>query len=185
MRIWLYMKAGFRFQGKLADLMRLSHFAPPHSRDSRLEGWKTRMTYEKRVKTLQVLVGSHRSLRGSSKLSNIVGELNRITASDKLPQGNGALLAVLHTTRALDTTLSEIVAFKGWKPRVPALGDYLTEFKKHKCLSDDEKDLYQKSIVKKRNKYMHEAGAMPSKLEADKILSEMHACMSIVLGRVI
>lgn len=142
------------------------------------------MTYEKRVKTLRILIGTHRSLAGSPKLNNIVGELNRIAPTARLPQGNGALLAVLHTTRALDTTLSEVIAAKGWKPRVPALGDYLTTLKIHRCLSEGEKDLYQKGIVRKRNKYMHEAGAMPNKLEADKILNEMHTCLSTVLGRI-
>ena len=142
------------------------------------------MTYKRRVKTLRILIGSHRCLVSSSKLNNIVGELNRIDATDKLPQGNGALLAVLHTTRALDTTLSEVIAFKGWMPRGQALGDYLIELRKQSYLSAGERDLYQKSIVVKRNTYMHEAGAMPSKMEADKILSEMHTCMSLVLGRI-
>ena len=46
-----------------------------------------------------------------------------------------------------------------------------------------EKAGYETGIVKKRNKYMHEAGAMPDQLEADRILSEMHACLTVVLSR--
>jgi hypothetical protein len=140
------------------------------------------MTHNKRIATLRVLVGSHYSLVNSRKRNNIVGELNRIVATNKLPKGNGALLAVLHTTRVLDTTLSEILAYKRWQTRGSAIGDYLIALRNSGCLTEAQREGFQKSIVKKRNTYMHEAGAMPSKLEADKILNEMHTCMSAVIN---
>lgn len=83
------------------------------------------MSYKSRVDTLRILIDSHYTLSGSPKLSQIVEELNRITLSGRMPRHNGWLLAVLHTTRALDTTLSEIVRFKGWVARPPSLGRYL------------------------------------------------------------
>ena len=140
--------------------------------------------HAKRIATLRVLVGSHRSLVHSSKRNNIVGELNRIIATNKLPKNSGELLAVLYATRALDTALSEILAYKRWSPKSPALGDFLIELRNKGCLTETQRDGYQKSIVKKRNKYMHEAGAMPDNLETDKILNEMYACMSAVIGSI-
>ncbi|MGV9540179.1 hypothetical protein [Nocardia beijingensis] len=37
-------------------------------------------------------------------------------------------------------------------------------------------------IVDKRNRYMHRAGAMPNRLDANSILNEMDACLSFVLA---
>jgi hypothetical protein len=109
--------------------------------------------------------------------------MNRITASTKVPKNNGWLLSVLHTTRTLDTTLSEILRYKGWQAQPPGLGKYLTVLSNNGVLWPSEKNDYSDKIVKKRNRYMHEAGAMPNQLEADSLLSEMHACLFLVLGR--
>ena len=141
------------------------------------------MTYKQRVDMLRVLVDGHPIVRSSPKLSQIVGEMNRITASVKVPKNNGWLLSVLHTTRTLDTTLSEIVRYKGWQVQVPSLGRYLSVLCNNGVLWPPEKNDYSDKIVKKRNKYMHEAGAMPNQLEADGLLSEMHACLTLILSR--
>ena len=141
------------------------------------------MLDRKRVNTLRILIDSHRTLTASPKLNLIVGELNRITASSRSPGGNGWLLAVLHTTRSLDTTLSEIVRFKGWPVTKPSLGSYLSVLLSNGVLKYPERQRYYTGIVKKRNIFMHEAGAMPTQIEADRILSEMHACVVLVLSR--
>jgi hypothetical protein len=141
------------------------------------------LTYKQRVDTLRILVDAHHIVRTSPKLSQIVGEMYRITASTKVPKNNGWLLSVLHTTRTLDTTLGEIVKYKGWIIQSPSLGRYLAALCNNGILSPPERNGYNDKIVQKRNMYMHEAGAMPNKLEADSILGEMHACLSIVLAR--
>jgi hypothetical protein len=110
--------------------------------------------------------------------------MNRIITSSNLPKHNGWLLSVLHTTRTLDTVLSEIVVFKGWTANPPSLGSYLKALSGNGALWPHERTGYENSIVRKRNKYMHEAGAMPDQLEADRILNEMHACITVVLSRV-
>lgn len=140
------------------------------------------MTHKARVDTLRLLVDSHHILRSSSKLNLITGEMNRITNSSKVPRHNGWLLSVLHTTRTLDTVLSEIVVFKGWAANPPNLRSYLRALSLNGVILPHERTGYEHSIVRKRNKYMHEAGAMPDKLEADRILSEMHTCMTVVLS---
>jgi hypothetical protein len=101
----------------------------------------------------------------------------------RLSKQNAWLLTVMHTTRTLDTALSEIIDYKRWHAR-RSLGGYLTELKNNGIISNAERQHYEEQIVKKRNKYMHEAGAMPDQLEANKILSEMHACLSGVTALV-
>jgi len=92
---------------------------------------------------------------------------------------------MLHTTRALDTTLREVLAHKGWlEPKHTGLGSYLIEFKQMSVLTEGERSKWQGSIVDKRNKFMHTAGAIPTQLENDAIQSEMEACLTIILGRV-
>jgi hypothetical protein len=142
------------------------------------------LTYKARVQTLRLLVDSNYILRASPKLNLIVGEMHRILSSERVPRNNGWLLAVLHTTRTLDTSLAEILIYKGWISTPQSLGKYLVHLSSHNILRAAEKNDYNDKIVKKRNKYMHEAGAMPTQIEANSILSEMHACLSIVLARI-
>lgn len=142
------------------------------------------MTTKKRIETVRVLVSGHPGLTGSPELTAIIGELNRVGAAAKVPKYNGWLLGVLHTTRALDTTLRELLRHKGWlDPLKQGLGAYFAALRNHSILTTGETDSWKRSIVDKRNRYMHVAGAMPSQLENDAILSEMEACLTIVLGR--
>jgi hypothetical protein len=142
------------------------------------------MPYKKRVDTIRLIAGSHGALKGSPKLNAIIGELNRITAVGRLSKHNGWLLAVLHTTRSLDTMLAEIIAHKAWGPGGNALGPYLKTLANNGALTAAEQKDYQANLVKERNKYMHEAGAMPHKVAADSLLNEMHTCIATVLKNV-
>jgi hypothetical protein len=78
-----------------------------------------------RLDTLRVLIGGCSCLCNSSRLTDIYGEINRIATSDQVPRHNGWLLAVLYTTRTLDTLLSEIVRCKGWTAHTANLNGYL------------------------------------------------------------
>lgn len=141
------------------------------------------MSYRSRVKTLRLLAGSNRHMGGSSKLPAIYGELNRLESATRLATDRGWLLAVLHTTRMLDTTLSELLASKGWGSDAHSLGAYLKELDGQGILRQGERGHFQKTVVDKRNKYMHEAGTMPQKQEADLILAEMQTCLTVVFAR--
>jgi hypothetical protein len=144
------------------------------------------MSRKRRIDTLRVLISSHQVLSHSTKLADITGELNRISASGRLPRRSGWLLAVLHTTRALDTTLSEVLVIKGWDPNRTSnsLGAHLSRLSNNAILTQTQRAHYQTKVVNERNKYMHEAGAIPSKIDADTILAEMDACITHVLGQV-
>jgi hypothetical protein len=144
------------------------------------------MSRKKRIDTLRILISGHQALSNSIRLTDITGELNRISASGRLPRRSGWLLAVLHTTRALDTTLGEILFTKGWDPNrtSKSLGSHLTRLNRNAILTQAQRTHYQAKVVDERNKYMHQAGAIPSKIDADAILAEMDACITHVLGQV-
>jgi len=136
-----------------------------------------------RLDTLRVLIGSCPYLYNSPRLADIYGEINRIASSDQVPRHNGWLLAVLHTTRTLDTVLSEIVRCKGWTAHTPNLNGYLVVLRNNGIVFSSEKRGYDLELVHVRNKYMHEAGAMPRLIDANKILNEMHACVMTIFSR--
>lgn len=147
-------------------------------------GYLVNMSHKQRVKTLQILVSTHMALKNSACLTAITGELKRIPGAARIPKHNGWLLMVLHTTRALDTCLRELLNHRGWKqPTRYNLGAYLTVLSRHHLLTHAEHQRFKSKIVAKRNRYMHEAGAMPARHEADNIVNEMHACLTQVLRR--
>jgi len=142
------------------------------------------MSAKKRIETLAALTSSHRTLINSPKLAQILGELNRIVQAERAPTTYAWILKVLHTTRALDTSLAEVLAHQGWSigDDNPSLGVYLKTFEKKRVLTPTQRLAFRQAVADKRNLYMHQAGAMPSPTEADKILSEMDACLALILG---
>lgn len=141
------------------------------------------MTYKNRIKTLRLLAGGSPDLSASSQLSAIYGEFNSIGRSRSRNSSDGLLLAVLHTTRGLDTCLSEILLNRGWSVAGKNLNAYLKELQAKRVIYSNELRLYQTSLVHKRNKYMHEAGATPNKNDADRLLTIMHDILFDVIAR--
>ena len=140
------------------------------------------MSAKKRVETLRLLLGQNSSLNRSPKLVALYAELNRLQAVRSAKHDSRWLLSVLHTTRALDTSLSELLNAKGWSAG-SSLNDHLKVLASHHVLVSAEVQAFRKEIVYKRNKYMHEAGATPDQLEADRILREMESCLAVVISR--
>jgi hypothetical protein len=132
---------------------------------------------------MRIMINGHPVLYSSAALSAILGEINRIIDAEKVPRHNGWLLTVLHTARTLDTVLYELVHYKGWGDKAN-IREYLLALERNHVISNVERQGYNRLIVHPRNKYMHDAGAMPSQLDAHKLLSEMEACLSIVLPRI-
>jgi hypothetical protein len=95
------------------------------------------------------------------------------------------LLQVLHSTRALDTSLAELINQYGIINNARSLGAYLKVFSStsfgalgHARLPSAKVTYYQNAIVNKRNQYMHSAGAVPANNDEIRILlSEMQACL--------
>lgn len=142
------------------------------------------MTRRKRIDTLRLLVKGNRLIAGSTRSQAIEAEFKRLETVQRRRNVDGWLLSVLHTTRALDTTLSVLIAEKHWPIVKFGLGAYLVELDKRQILTSREQLSYQTRIVKKRNKYMHEAGAIPHGLESDRILTDMQECLEQVLRKI-
>ena len=82
------------------------------------------MSRKGRVGLLRVLVSNHSAVKGSSRIGDISDEINRIATAGRFSPNSRWLLSVLHTTRAMDTTLSEVLIFKGWPSGGRSLGSY-------------------------------------------------------------
>ena len=115
------------------------------------------MTTSTSVETLRLLVAQNSLLSQSAKLTALYSELNRLLAIRTAKHDSRWLLSVLHTTRALDTTLSELLTAKRWGAGTN-LNAHLKVLAQHNVVTAGELAAFRKEIVHKRNKYMHEAG---------------------------
>lgn len=142
------------------------------------------MASEKRIETLRMLVGSHPTLVNDSRTPDVVRELRRVIETKRIAGADRWLLQVLHTTRALDTCLSRVVAQQGWTVSPPSLGPYLTKLRSQGIIVEHQRHHWQDNLVNPRNTYMHSANQMPHQHMADDLLNEMDSCMSIVLAAI-
>jgi hypothetical protein len=140
------------------------------------------MVNEKRIETLRMIVASHPLLVNDPRTGDIVRELRRVIETKRIAGGDRWLLQVLHTTRALDTCLSQVVAQRGWAVQSPSLGAYLSKLKTKAVIVEHQRNHWQDNIVRPRNIYMHSANQMPPQHMADSLLDEMDACIPIVLA---
>jgi hypothetical protein len=144
--------------------------------------------HRKRIATLQALVVGTPAL---APVANVVlPELSEVYSSRKVQHGNRKrLLQVLHSTRALDSSLSQFTSYHQCRGRARSLGQYLRCLVNHASptlrysLPDLLRRRYQAAIVDRRNDYMHRAGAFPmTDGEVAQLLSNMDDCLSIVVG---
>ena len=97
------------------------------------------------------------------------------------------LLQIIHASRALDTTLAQFTSLNGRRGN-GTLGGYLVWLRHdlrpaHRRLPEPERRIFQNAIVNVRNRYMHQAGALPANVvEVTDLLDEMDACLSRVLA---
>lgn len=143
---------------------------------------------KQRVQFMQSLVAGS-PVSSTPKHSDIQAEFDEVLLVRRvLKQSRKRLLQVLHSTRALDSTLKEFTALHGCLPHPPSLGRYLYELRDGNCtslgqISERERHRYQTKIVNLRNTYMHEAGLMPANdSEILTLLAEMQACLQRVLS---
>lgn len=96
------------------------------------------------------------------------------------------LLQVIHASRAFDTCLGSILRANGKVPQ-SGIGHMLHQLRTlppamRGYLNHSGAVAFSTSIAHPRNKYAHTAGSFPtSTQEVDRLVSEVHACMSIIL----
>ena len=141
----------------------------------------------KRIQTMRTIVAA--SSLGPAECGAIDRELQLIaTAQSVKDQHRRSLLAVLHTTRALDTTARSLLLLHGIPlPSQPSLRTYLLRFENHSAvgvahISYPQRKRFYRTIVKPRNRYMHTASAFPSVLQERTVLAEMQTCLTILVS---
>jgi hypothetical protein len=144
----------------------------------------------RRVAALSALVLGDPAIAGSPIQTRIQQELAEVSRARSVNAKHRRwVLQVLHSTRALDSTLKSFTTHHGCAAHPPSLGKYISVLVKHTSttlgsqLSTADAARFKKSIANVRNHYMHEAGAFPaSDREVLTLLSEMADCLSTILS---
>lgn len=143
---------------------------------------------KQRVQFMQSLVAGS-PVSGTPKHSDIQAEFDEVLLVRRvLRKPRKRLLQVLHSTRALDSTLKEFINLHGCSSSPSSLGQYLYALRNGDCpplgqICEHERLHYQTEIVDLRNTYMHEAGLMPTNdSEILTLLGEMQSCLQRVLS---
>jgi hypothetical protein len=147
--------------------------------------------HKARVRTLQALVSGMPCLAAHAQFPHIQAEFGEVYGVRKVRRKTRRrLLEVLHSTRALDSTLAAFIGHHGCcspgKKPPKSLGQYLFALHNHTVgglghLADAHRRRFASNIVDPRNLYMHQAGAFPmADTDIQLLLSEMHACLSVV-----
>ncbi len=145
-------------------------------------------TPEDRINTMIALVNSSISIANRNK-NNIKIEFRQVNDVNGIaPPPRKNILKILHSTRALDTTLQSFLDHHGIRGTSHSIGQYISQLTNHRLpylgkLSVQERTKYQKEIVNHRNKYLHIANTYPSNdRDVYKLIAEMEALISRVVG---
>jgi hypothetical protein len=145
---------------------------------------------KRRETMIALLSGSIIGSTPSVEYAIIIGEFQETDRASSIePNNRKNILKILHSTRALDTTLKCFLELHGIRDSSDfALGAYLTRLTNHRCgslskLNESSRRKYQENIVDKRNVYMHKAGKYPNtENEVNEILSDIESCVVEVLS---
>jgi hypothetical protein len=140
-----------------------------------------------RHKLMQVLVRGSLPYARDPLMQAIELELDELGRCNGLqPLKRQRLLQVIHASRSLDTCLSSILRSHGIVPK-HGIGKMLHQLRTlpqaaRGYLDHSTASAFVGSIARPRNRYAHKAGTFPnSSQEVDRLISEVHACMSIIL----
>ena len=149
-----------------------------------------------RIETLQVIAAS--LLGNTIPCQKVLKEFEEVKRVDSMAieEKIRRLLQILHSTRALDSTLAAFIKNYGYtdpsdpSKKVKSLYGYLylicfgnPATANIRRLKESDMKKYQQKIVNERNRYMHEADAFPiDDLEILLLLSEMNECLAKVFS---
>jgi hypothetical protein len=146
--------------------------------------------HKARVLTLQALIAGMPCVAASPSSGHIHSEFAEVYAVGRIRRvPRRRILEILHSTRALDTTLRIFVTHHGCtgrRGRPRGLGQYLFALRDHTVgglghLTATDTQRFVNNISDQRNGYIHEAGATPTTdVAVQTLLSEMRACLVLV-----
>lgn len=142
----------------------------------------------KRLATIDTLISGCRAAPTGGIAAGLGAERKQLDKTHSTSSPRRELLEVLHMSRLLDSFLASFLAHHlVTYPGPPALGSYLVGLRDHNRpalakLPERRRAHHQGHVVKVRNRVMHNAGAFPSKKQADELLSSMHTCIAEVVA---
>jgi hypothetical protein len=143
---------------------------------------------------MQALLEGNACIMGSPSLPILKMEFNEVFAVRKIRMSKRRrLLEVLHSARALDTTMKTLVLHHGCTSSKingtpSSMGAYLIALCDHSVaairnITPAQKILFQTNIVSKRNLYLHEAGTFPANdVEVNTLLGEIDTCLATIMA---
>lgn len=137
---------------------------------------------------MKALLAGSVACSSSSFYHDIIKELDELVATRRVSeQKRRLLLEVLHSTRALDSSLAAVNTHYSCDPAARTLGQYLYALVNHSHtslgrLSTNQVGQFNAKIVKLRNRYMHSAGAFPNKSEVAHMLAVIEQCLATVVA---
>lgn len=141
-----------------------------------------------RIKTIIALIQTS-DIAVNGACNAIISEFNEVSSVSKVnPNTRRNLLRIIHSTRGLDTCLRIFLDHYNIRQNANTIGQYLVKLQNHENpnlnkLPNNVRQRFQTSIVDVRNQYMHSAGKIANnESEVNLLISEMEACVSIVLN---
>jgi hypothetical protein len=140
------------------------------------------MSKKKRYLSLLAIVDGSKINNGSKNYIAVRAELGELGFCDKVsPEKRRGLLQVLHSTRALDSSLKIALSVIGVTPSY-SIGKHLDQFHSTGRITKASATRYKHRIASVRNRYMHEANAFPSSSkDADQLVAEIETCLVDIL----
>lgn len=143
-------------------------------------------TQKDRINTIIAIVNSSPSLTNAN-VNKLKTEFKQVTDVDAItPPKRKHILKILHSTRALDSTLKAILDYYSIRGSNHSIGQYLYQFAGHRHptlgkISASERDKYIREISKVRNNHLHNADSYPrNDSEVFQLISEMQALITRV-----
>lgn len=143
-------------------------------------------TQEKRINTIIAILNSCPSL-SNANLNKLKLEFKQVIEVDSInPTKRRNILKILHSTRALDSTLKAILDYYTIRGSNYSLGKYIYQFAGHRHpilgkISASERDKYIREISNIRNNHLHNADSYPkNEREVFQLISEMQALITRV-----
>jgi hypothetical protein len=138
-------------------------------------------TQKDRINTIIAIVNSCPALNNAN-INKLKSEFGQVLDVDKIePPKRRHILKILHSTRALDSTLKSILDHYNIRNGKNSIGQYLFQFTNHSLtnlskLSPSERAKYQREIADIRNTHLHNADSYPrNDSEVFQLLSEMQS----------
>lgn len=144
-------------------------------------------TQRNRINTIVAIMNSNPAISRANFVT-LKAEFEQVIQVDTIaPMTRKNLFKVLHTTRALDSTLQCIVGHYGLGT-IHSLGPLIDRFCNHTHptlgkMFQSECNRYKRSIADMRNQHLHTAGSYPrTEGEVTNLISEMQSLISRALS---